>query len=571
MRGTKRYSRTRELDADALARLCEPRDDVVGERLDGTGEVPSPGDGERGEGAPSTSGSLLARFLLADGPFTSYERRIEVEEPSATDGDGESDSGRAGTTTVPERRVVRETVEFALPAGTWRFLMDRAIAHALRRPARPGRMPWWAPPARPDAHAAMTLGILATLSLVTGYLGTLLSQTMTFAADEFGASNTAQSVVLSSARIGGLLSIALTAMADRRGRRKMLVASLLVCIGFNALTAVAPNLFTLGLAQVVSRGSLIAVGLLIAIVAAEEMPAGARAYAVSLLAMTGALGAGMALWILPVADTGERAWRILYAVPVLVVPLVVRRARQLPESRRYERQHRQLSLNAHSSRLWLLAVASFLLNVFIAPQTQFRNEFLRDDRGFSAAAISLFALITATPGGIGIVTGGRLAETLGRRLVGSVSIAVGVALIAATFLLEGWPMWIAATLGTIVFAAHVPAITVYGPELFPTSLRGRANGVIAMTAMSGSVVGLLAAGRLADGFGSFAPTMAILAVGPMLMAILIFLRFPETAQRELEDINPEDQAAGDRAAGDQAPRNRSPDAVTTGDAPGDPG
>jgi MFS family permease len=157
-----------------------------------------------------------------------------------------------------------------------------------------------------------------------------------------------------------------------------------------------------------------------------------------------------------------------------------------------------------------------------------------------------------------------------------VSIAVGVALIAATFLLEGSAMWIAATLGTIVFAAHVPAITVYGPELFPTSLRGRANGVIAMTAMTGSVVGLLAAGRLADGFGSFAPTMAILAVGPMLMAILIFLRFPETAQRELEDINPEDLAPADQAPakvapGDPAPSDRSPDALTTGDAPGDPG
>ena len=32
-----RFSRTRELDADAIARLCRPRDDVVGERLDGQG------------------------------------------------------------------------------------------------------------------------------------------------------------------------------------------------------------------------------------------------------------------------------------------------------------------------------------------------------------------------------------------------------------------------------------------------------------------------------------------------------------------------------------------------------
>jgi MFS family permease len=527
-----RISRTRELDAEAIARLCTPRDDVVGERRTDIADGAEGDDGEdRGDGA------RRARFVQDDGPFARYERLVEIDETDV----GEPSSVRANGEHPAGPRRVTETVEFELPPGTWRFLMHRAIAHTLRRPARPGRKPWWAPPSRPDAQAAMTLGILCTLALVAGYLGTLLSQTMTFAADEFGAGKTAQGVVLSAVRVGGLLSVGLTALADRRGRRLMLTVSLLVCIGSAALTALAPNLELLGAAQVVNRGSLIAAGLLIAIIAAEEMPAGARAYAVSLLAMTGALGAGMALWILPIAGIGERAWRILYAVPLLAVPLVVRRARLLPESRRYERPHRELALGGHASRLWLLALASFLLNVFIGPQTQFRNEFLRDDRGFSASTISAFALLTGTPGGIGIVVGGRLAESLGRRAVGSIAIAAGVALTAATFLLTGPAMWIAACLGTIVFAAHVPSITVYGPELFPTSLRGRANGVIAMTAMGGSVVGLLAAGVLADAFDSFGPTMSLLAVGPLLMAVLIYKRFPETAQRELEDINPEDE------------------------------
>jgi MFS family permease len=516
-----RFSRTRELDADAIARLCRPRDDVVGERLDGQGA-----DGHE------------TRFVLGDGPFTSYERRVEIGDP--VDAAPATADGTGAGTNGDGRRRVTETVEFELPAGTWRFLMNRAFAHTLRRPARPGHRPWWAPTSRPDAHAAMTLGILCTLALVAGYVGTLLSQTMTFVADEFDVSKTVQGDVLSAVRIGGVLAIGLTALADRRGRRLMLEVSLLLCIGSAALTALAPNLTFLVGAQVLNRGSLIAAGLLIAIIAAEEMPAGARAYAVSLLAMTGALGAGMALWILPVADAGDRAWRILYAVPLLAVPLVLRRTRLLPESRRYERPHLNLSLAGHSSQLWLLAIASFLLNVFIAPQTQFRNDFLRDDRAFSAAALSAFALITGTPGGIGIVIGGRLAESLGRRLVGSVSIAIGVVLTASAFLLSGPAMWVAAGLGTIVFAAHVPSITVYGPELFPTSLRGRANGIIAATAMGGSVVGLMAAGRLADAFDSFGPTMAILAGAPLLMAILIYKRFPETAHRELEELNPQD-------------------------------
>jgi len=516
-----RISRTRELDADAIVRLCAPRDDVVGERRTDDGELAEDGG----------DGTQLARFVQADGPFARYERLVEVDEPAEVRANGEHPAG-------PRR--VTETVEFELPPGTWRFLMHRAVAHTLRRPARPGRKPWWAPPSRPDARAAMTLGILCTLTLVAGYMGTLLSQTMTFAADEFGAGKTAQGVVTSVVRIGGVLSVALTALADRRGRRLMLIVSLLLGIGSDVATALAPNLAFLSVTQVVNRGSLVAAALLIAIVAAEEMPAGARAYAVSLMAMVGALGAGMALWILPIADAGDRAWRILYAVPLLAVPIVLRRAHLLPESRRYQRAHRKLTFEGHTSRLWLLAIAAFLLNLFIAPQTVFRNDFLRDDRGFSAAAVSAFALITGTPGGIGIIVGGRLAETLGRRIVGSVSIAIGVALTASAFVFDGPAMWIAMCLGTIVFAAHVPSITVYGPELFPTSLRGQANGIIAVTAMGGGVIGLLAGGVLADAFDSFGPTMALLAIGPMLMAILVFKRFPETAHRELEDINPAD-------------------------------
>jgi len=35
--------------------------------------------------------------------------------------------------------------------------------------------------------------------------------------------------------------------------------------------------------------------------------------------------------------------------------------------------------------------------------------------------------------------------------------------------------------------------------------------------------------------------MAILAAGPLLLVLLILVAYPETAGRELEDINPEDR------------------------------
>jgi MFS family permease len=81
---------------------------------------------------------------------------------------------------------------------------------------------------------------------------------------------------------------------------------------------------------------------------------------------------------------------------------------------------------------------------------------------------------------------------------------------------------------------------VYSGELFPTGSRSTANGGINVMGVAGSVSGLLAAGVLADRFGSFAPTMAVLGIFPIVAVGIVLLLYPETADRELEELNPED-------------------------------
>jgi MFS family permease len=508
-------------------RLLSPRHDIVAERV-------TPGDPRR--------------FVLDHGPFAHYERVVTVAD-GEPDGDGVDGASRV---------TVTETFDYRLPPGTWPFLMNRPIRGALRRPPRHGKLPWWYPPQRPDARSATVLGLLATLSLIVGYHGTLLTQTMTFAADEFGAGTGAQGEAFAAVRVGGVIAVGLGALADRRGRRLILSLSLVGCIVSTALGAFAPNLVTLAATQSLNRGAWAATTVVLAIIAAEEMPAGARAYALSLLSMTGALGAGAALWLLPVADAGVRAWRLLYLFPLLFLPVVARFGRLIPESRRFEHPHRTIALRGHFGRLALVAGTAFLLNVFMAPQSQFRNEFLRDDRSMSAAAISVFIMATSTPAGIGIVVGGRLADTRGRRVVGATGIAVGTVLLALSFSVEGAAMWVSALVGGIFAAALVPTITVYGPELFPTSLRGRANGLVSMTAMGGSVVGLVAAGRLHESLGSFGSALGVLAVAPLVMAAIVLALFPETARRELEDLNPEDRDRPAPDPGAAAPAGHPP-------------
>jgi MFS family permease len=228
--------------------------------------------------------------------------------------------------------------------------------------------------------------------------------------------------------------------------------------------------------------------------------------------------------------------------------VVLRFGRLIPESRRYERRHQNVAFAGHYWRLLLLASTSFLFNVFMAPQSQFRNEFLRDERGMSAASVSLFILVTSTLSGVGIIVGGRLADTRGRRVVGAIGVVVATLFIVLSFGVDGAAMWVSATVSGIFAAALVPTIGVYGPELFPTSLRGRANGIISTIAMGGSVVGLAAAGYLEEGLGSFVRALGVLAVAPLAMAAIIVAWFPETARRELEELNPEDRLGGERRA-----------------------
>ena len=454
------------------------------------------------------------------------------------------------------RRVVRDladgsvevAAEFTIRPPFWGYLFVPGLRRSLVQP--PGRTPWWAPPDRLDRRGADVLGLLCTISVVAGYLGTVLTQTATFAADEFDASTAAQADLLSAVRLSIFITFVLSVLADRIGRRRLVSGAALAGCLLTTTSAMSPSMFALGATQTLARGFAGALILLIVIVSAEEMPRGSRAYAYSVLAMCQALGAGMCLWALPLADIGgdgSSSWRALYVLPLLYLPLVFVVHRHLPESRRFARQHVEAPIAGHGRRFWLLAVTLFLLAVYATPASQLGNDFLKEQRGFSGARISLFVLVTATPAAIGIIAGGHLADVRGRRVVGAVGVAGGTILSVIAFTASGWPLWVWTLVQNIVAAAVVPALGVYRPELFPTSLRGKAAGAIECFSLAGAVVGLQLVGRLVDGGWTYGGAFAVAAAAPLLVAVLIITTFPETAHLSLEDINPEDAVAASPA------------------------
>ncbi|MFN8041315.1 MAG: MFS transporter [Acidimicrobiales bacterium] len=525
----------RRVDAAGLADLLLPREAPVVERPLGDG-----------------------RFGLDHGPFDHYERQVTVVEPSPQVGEpggepcGATDDGHP---TAADEIVVTERVEFHLAlVGIWRPLFNPLVKQAIRKPPPPGKVPWWSPPEALDTRAARVLGLLCVFSLVAGYLGVLLSQTNTYFKAEFGASNSDISWILTGVRVGGLLALLIVLWADRRGRRAVLLFATYAGLVLAATGALAPSLGALGVSQTLARACSAAIALLVGIMAVEEMPSGSRAFAVSVLTMTGALGAGGVVVFLQLAELAPWAWRIFYLVPLLMIVPVVRLARILPETRRFEVHEAEdaglqqapeqpgtgITGMSHRRRFALIGSTSFLFAVFFTPASGFLNEFLRTEEGFNGLRISLLQVLTNLPGGVAIVVGGRLADAYGRRLIGAIGVAGGVGFTVAMYLGSGWSIWVFSALATLIGAMSVPALGVYGPELFPTSSRGLANGGINLLGVGGSVLGLLVAGTLADRWGSFSPTMLVLAVGPALVVLIVALLYPETAHTELEDLNPED-------------------------------
>lgn len=490
--------RTATLTAAELAAAQQPRQAAVQERLIAPNE-----------------------FEAIDGPVSHYRRTLEVAPADA--------SGK---------HVVRQRLEITSSIPFWGWLFGPSLARQLARVADADKAPFWFPPDRLDEQSSASLARLGLLAYVLGYCGTLLTQTITYSSAEFGVSHTAQGFSLAAVRADVLIAMPLALLADRRGRRVLVVGGTIAACALTTLGALAPNLVWLTAAQVLARGSANAAVVTLGVMVAEEMPAGARAWATSLMVMAGAFGAGMCVLLLPVADIRVWTWRLLFVVPLLGIPMARRAGRGLSESRRYVASTVRTSMSGHGRRFWLLASGGMLLAVFAAPASQFQNDFLKHDRGFSGASISLFILATSIPGAIGIVVGGRLAER-GRRLVGAIAVAGGVGFTVLMFHSMGWPLWAFSAVGSVIGAAAVPALGVYGPELFPTGARGAANGILSAAARVGSVLGLLLTGFMVDRIG-YARSFTYLAVGPLLLAILILVAYPETAHRELEDLNPED-------------------------------
>jgi len=404
------------------------------------------------------------------------------------------------------------------------------------------------PPEFDERHRKVLL-LVGLGSMLVAFTNTLFTQTVAFAADEFGVSNSAQGLGSAIVRWGIVISLPIVARADARGRRPMIVAlswaAPLVC----ALGALSPNFAVLVATQTLGRPLGLTLDILLAVLVIEEMPRDSRAYATGLLAVLSGLGAGVAVASLPLADISLSSWRWIYVMSLVWLPVALAIMRGLPESIRFVARRtdfmghaRGFSRSGLTRNLGRICSVVFLTNIFIATMSIFQNRYLKDTRGYSALLVALFTTATSSPAAIGLVIGGRVADARGRRRLGAFMVPVGATLLALSFAAHGPLMWWLAISGAVGLGLAYPAMAVYRGELFPTHQRGLAGGLIMTSSLVGGSIGLIGAGRAVDAGASYGSVMLTLLVFPVLASVVVWMRYPETAHRALEDINPEDAA-----------------------------
>jgi MFS family permease len=471
-------------------------------------------------------------FEQAGGPFTSYRRTLT----RVTDADG----ARWRETT---------TYSWSLPWFAWVFALPLRWSIA-RRGSPPTHVahdhlaptPWWAPPDRLDPRGLTVLGLLAAASMSSAFVNTLFTQTVNFAADDFGVGDTGIGNAGSIVRFGIVFVLPFAVLADRIGRRRVVVAMAVAAPLVTAAGALAPTFPFLVATQAVGRPLGLALDFLVAVVAAEEMPRNSRAYAISVLALASGLGAGTAVMALPLADISAGSWRLVYLVALVWLVVAVDIARRLPETKRFARPH-VVAPRLDRRRFAVLAGVALLTNLFVAPASFFQNDYLKDVRGFNATSIAIFTLVTATPAGVGLMLGGRVADVRGRRRLIAVVLPAATAFGVVSYAVGGPVMWLSVFLAGVLGGLTYPALAVYRTELFPTGNRGRAAGLLTACALIGGIGGLQVMGRLLDRDWSHGAVMALLASAQVLVVVIVLRWYPETAHRELEDLNPEDAAA----------------------------
>lgn len=425
-------------------------------------------------------------------------------------------------------------------------------------PRRP-RNPWWIPIwlGRAPALAEPQLRMLALVVLGTffeAYDVSLLSSAVKHIADDLAIPAAELPSVLAQVRLGGFLAFALLPLADRVGRRRMFLVSILAMSLGTLATAFAQTALHFVVLQVIARTFMLTAASVGIVMLAEELPAEHRGWGIGILGALGAFGHGLGAALFALVDVLPFGWRALYAIgalPLVALPLM---RRTLVETTRFA-SHRE-SLGAHSEgwHTWLrplaglaqanplraacVGLAGFSLAFGAISVFQFASYYLQLAHGWAPWQYSTMLFVGGGVGIIGNVVAGRMGDRFGRRGVGFVALALYPAAAIAFYNGPEWALGVCFAL--IVFTSNAGDVVIraFSTELFPTSQRGASAGWLTLLQTFGYIAGLTLVGTAVQTADDLPRSIGLASLSVLVAAVCLLL-LPESRGKELETLSHE--------------------------------
>lgn len=403
-----------------------------------------------------------------------------------------------------------------------------------------GRLGWVTPSLRAAWVASTGSGIAGFA--VTALVGDVAT---TFGAPgagegvavQIGLTGTTLGVSLALIRLASLGALPGAVLADRLGRRRMLLGMLAVGLVLTMAGALAPGYWWWVVAVALARPFLSTVNAVAGVVAAEETTSRHRAWALAGIGAAYGLGAG----VVPVLrglvpGISFRVVLALAIVPLLVIPLLARWLRDPAVYRAAAATERPVLPGAvppaHRRHLLLLVVATAALALATGPGFTYVVVYGEEVLGATPTTTALLVVSAGPLGLVGLVLGRWLSDVLGRRPTIAMSL-LGTALSLSVAYSGSQGRLTVGYLAAITSAAAfgVPSAAL-AAEAFPTRVRATVAGWVTAAGVMGAVVGLAAFGVLADVTGTFADAARILAV-VVAVGVVAVIGLPETRGEEL--------------------------------------
>jgi putative MFS transporter len=355
-------------------------------------------------------------------------------------------------------------------------------------------------------------------------------------------------VVSAVIRMGVVLAVGAGIVADRVGRRRVLLVTVVGYTLTTFLTAFARDAAEFALLQLLGRGFLYAETAIAIVVVTEELAAKDRGFGLGLLGALGAMGVGAASIALLFAEEIPYGWRALYALGALPLLALAWLRRELPETTRFESVSRAPSAwwhplralaRAYPGRLAALVSVVFAIDFAFASAVYFMVKALQETHGWARGEVTLLYVAGGALAVLGNQVAGQLSDRIGRRPLLIALLLITASSFAGFYWLRGpavGALWIAQ-----VFALQGSTVLgrALGSELFPTSYRSTASTMRMLAATIGGSLGLALESVLYGALGSHTAAITALLPGIGVAIAVVVFAIPETAGRELEEVSPE--------------------------------